>query len=187
VCAQGLLNHLPLPALVLTGAQGLLNNSVEIDITLCIGGYIQDELGLHVGHCTQSHISDIHDVYGVSNRMCNRSNVITTIPATIQLSSAVILNKCPPLGGLIRTAGGGGACSLKNIFNIIILIRKTKNNLLLSYYRICSKFTIALICFQSRYLIHFEISNKVIGEDRFEGGGGGGRRVNFMFIKRGHG
>jgi hypothetical protein len=27
-----------------------------------------------------------------------------------------------------------------------------------------------LICFQLQYLINFEISNKIIGEDRFEGG-----------------
>jgi hypothetical protein len=33
-----------------------------------------------------------------------------------------------------------------------------------------SKFTTALICFQLQYLINFEISNKIIGEDRFEGG-----------------
>jgi hypothetical protein len=44
----------------------------------------------------------------------------------------------------------------KNIFSILFLFRKLK--------------------------IHFEISNKIIGEDRFEGG-----REIFMFIKRGHG
>jgi hypothetical protein len=53
---------------------------------------------------------------------------------------------------------------------------------LLSYYIFFSKFAIALICFQSRYFIHFEISNKIIGEDRFEGG-----REIFMVIKMGHG
>jgi hypothetical protein len=40
--------------------------------------------------------------------------------------------------------------------------------------------TIALICFQLRYLIHFEISNKII----LKGGGG---EIIFMFIKGGHG
>jgi hypothetical protein len=72
----------------------------------------------------------------------------------------------------------------KNLLNIIIIIWKTKKRsyLLLSYCRLYSKFTIAFICFQSRYFIHFEISNKIIEEDRFEGG-----REIFMFIKRGHG
>jgi hypothetical protein len=37
-----------------------------------------------------------------------------------------------------------------------------------------------MICFQSRYLIYFEIPNKIIGEDRLEGG-----REIFLFIKRG--
>jgi hypothetical protein len=32
-----------------------------------------------------------------------------------------------------------------------------------------SNFTIALICFQSRYFIHFEVPNKIIAEERFEG------------------
>jgi hypothetical protein len=44
-----------------------------------------------------------------------------------------------------------------------------------------SIFTIALICFQSQYFVHFEISNNIIGEDRSEGW-----REIFMFIKRGH-
>jgi hypothetical protein len=33
-------------------------------------------------------------------------------------------------------------------------------------------FNSPLLCFQSQYLIHFEISNKITGEDIFEVGGG---------------
>jgi hypothetical protein len=51
--------------------------------------------------------------------------------------------------------------------------------LLLSYYIFYSKFTIALICFQSRFLIHFDIYNKIIGKDRFEGG------VRFLLLSKG--
>jgi hypothetical protein len=80
----------------------------------------------------------------------------------------------------------GGVCSSKKTYSILYFLfgkrKKKQLHLLLSYYRFYSKFTIALICFQERYFIHFEISNKIIGEDRFEGG-----REIFMFIKRGYG
>jgi hypothetical protein len=77
-------------------------------------------------------------------------------------------------------------CSLEKTKHIqyynSYLEKKKRLYLLLSYYRFHSKFTIALIYFQSRYLIHFEISNNIIREDRFEGG-----RELSVFIKRGHG
>jgi hypothetical protein len=63
--------------------------------------------------------------------------------------------------------------------NLILKTKKESLYLLLSHYRFYSKFTIALICFQSQYFIHFEISNKIIEEDRFEGG------VRFLCLSNG--
>jgi hypothetical protein len=54
-------------------------------------------------------------------------------------------------------------------YSVLFLFGK-QSYLLLSYYRFYRKFAVVSICFRSRYLIRSEISNKIIGEDRFEGG-----------------
>jgi hypothetical protein len=85
----------------------------------------------------------------------------------------------PPRGAYQDRWGGG----VEKTYSILQFFLENENKyLLVSYYIFYRKFTIALICFQSRYFINFNISNKVIGEDRFEG-----ERKIFMFIERGHG